>query len=199
VRGDLKAVIRAILLDPEARTAPARTDLAYGRFREPVLFVTALLRALGANSDGIGLDEVVKAMGQDPFYPPTVFNYFPADYKVPGTSLIAPPMGIHNTNTVLARSNFVTQLLWDHGLDPNDEVPGSVGTTLELGAYRALASDPRKLVATLDDMLYGGAMPPGVRNEIFLAVQAIDASDTRERARTAIFLAATAFHFQVSR
>ena len=199
VRGDLKAMIRAILLDPEARTAPDRTELAYGRFREPVLFVTAVLRALGANSDGIGLDEVVKSMGQDPFYPPTVFNYFPADYKVPGTSLVAPPMGIHNTNTVLARSNFVTRLLWDGGLDPNDEVPGAVGTTLDLTAYRALASDPRKLVATLDDMLYGGAMPPNVRNEIFLAVQAIDASDTRERARTAIFLAATAFHFQVSR
>jgi len=199
VRGDMKAMLRAILLDPEARTAPPVTDLAYGRFREPVLYLTGVLRALGANSDGIGLDEIAKGMGQNAFYPPTVFNYFPADYKVPGTTLIAPPMGIHNTNTVLARANFVNQLVYEDGLSPSDEVPGSVGTTLMLDAYEALASDPKQLVAALEDRLFGGAMPPDMRNEIYLAVSAIDASDARERARTAIYLAATSFQYQVSR
>jgi uncharacterized protein (DUF1800 family) len=199
VRGDMKAVLRAILLDPEARSAPPITDVAYGRFREPVLYVTGVLRSLGANSDGIGLDEIAKSMGQNAFYPPTVFNYFPADYKVPGTSLIAPPMGIHNTNTVLARANFVNQLVYEDGLAPSDEVPGSVGTSLMLDAYEALAADPKQLVAALEDRLFGGAMPPNMRNEIYLAVSAIDPSDTRERARTAIYLAATAFQYQVAR
>jgi uncharacterized protein (DUF1800 family) len=199
VRGDMKAMLRAILLDPEARSAPPITDLAYGRFREPVLYVTGVLRALGANSDGIGLDEVARSMGQNAFYAPTVFNYFPADYKVPGTTLIAPPMGIHNTNTVLARANFVNQLLYEGGLEPNGEVAGSVGTTLMIDAYQALATDPKQLVAALEDRLFGGAMPPNMRNEIYLAVSAIDPSRTRERARTAIYLAATAFQYQVSR
>jgi len=198
VRGDLKAVIRAVLLDPEARTAPT-DDPRFGRFREPALFVTAVLRALGATSDGIGLDEPVKAMGQNVFYAPTVFNYYPADFKIPGTDVIAPPMGIHNTNTVLARSNFVYGLLYEGGVEANDEIPGAIGTKLDLAPYMTLATDPRKLVAELDTRLYGGAMPPGVRNEIYTTVAALDANNRRERARVAIFLAATAFHFQTSR
>lgn len=199
VRGDLKAMLRAILLDAEARNAPDSTDAVYGRFKEPVLFVTGVLRSLGGSSDGIGLDEYAQGMGQNVFYAPTVFNYFPADYRVPGTAVVAPPMGIHNTNTVLARSNFVTHLLWDGGIDPDGEIAGATGTQLDLSGYAALAPNPRALVAALDDRLFGGGMPPNVRNEIYLAVQAIDAADPQERARTAIFLAATAFHYQVSR
>jgi len=199
VRGDMKAMLRAILLDPEARTAPPTSDAAYGRFKEPVLYITGLLRALGAGSDGIGLDEYAKAMGQNVFYPPTVFNYFPADYKVPGTTLTAPPMGIHNTNTVLARSNFVNQLLYEGGIERDDEIAGTIGTAIDITAYRALAADPKQLVATLDDRLFGGGMPAAMKNEIYLAVQAIDASALRERARTAIYLAATALQYQVSR
>jgi uncharacterized protein (DUF1800 family) len=199
VRGDMKAMLRAILLDAEARTAPAPSDAAYGRFKEPVLYITGLLRGLGAGSDGIGLDQYAKAMGQNVFYPPTVFNYFPADYKVPGTTLIAPPMGIHNTNTVLARSNFVNQLLYEGGIERDDEIAGTIGTAIDITAYRALAADPKQLVATLDDRLFGGGMSVAMKNEIYLAVQAIDASALRERARTAIYLAATALQYQVSR
>jgi uncharacterized protein (DUF1800 family) len=199
VRGDMKAMLRAILLDPEARTAPSASDRAYGRFKEPLLYVTGVLRALGARSDGIGLDEYVKAMGQNVFYPPTVFNYYPADYKVPGTELIAPPMGIHNTNTVLARSNFVNRLLYEDGLERDDEIPGSTGTLLDIAPYRTLAADPKQLVAALEERMFGGAMPPGMRNEIYLAVQAIDPADLDERARTALYLAATSLQYQVSR
>jgi uncharacterized protein (DUF1800 family) len=199
VRGDMKAMLRAILLDPEARTAPGAGDRVYGRFKEPALYVSGILRALGASSDGIGLDEHVKSMGQNVFYPPTVFNYYPSDYKVPGTSVIAPPMGIHNTNTVLARSNFVSRLLYDKGIEPSDEVAGATGTTLDIAPYAALSTDPRALVTLLDDRLFGGGMPANMRNEIYLAVQSIDPARSKERARTAIFLAATAFQYQVSR
>jgi len=72
----------------------------------------AFLRGVGATSDGIFLDEVTQAMGQNVFYAPSVFNYFPAEYRIPGTDVVAPPMGVHNTNTVLARSNFVFGMLW---------------------------------------------------------------------------------------
>jgi len=200
VRGDMKAVLRAILLDPEARTIPAGTPNAasYGRFKEPALYVTGVLRSLGAGSDGIGLADYVKSMGQDPFYAPTVFNYFPADYKVPGTDLIAPPMGIHNTNTVLARSNFASQILYNGGLDPSDDVPGSVGTSLDITAYKALATDSKQLLTAIDDRLFGGGMPFNVKNTIYLALESMDAGDTEARARAALYLAATAFQYQVS-
>jgi uncharacterized protein (DUF1800 family) len=199
VRGDMRAVLRAILLDPEARTAPTAANRDYGRFREPVLYITAVLRALGARSDGIGLSEYAKSMGQNPFYAPTVFNYYPADYTVPGTRLVAPPMGIHNTNTVLARSNFVSTLLYEHGLAPDEEVAGALGTSVDLAPLRALAGDAKRLVAEVDDRLFGGAMPFNVRNVVYQAVVAIDPADVRERARTAVYLGATSLHYQVAR
>ena len=196
VRGDLKAVVRAILLDPEARNDPG-PDVRYGRFREPAQYVTAILRGVGAASDGIGLEEVTRAMGQRIFYSPTVFNYYPAEYRIPGTDVVAPAMGIHNANTVLARSNFVYWMLWEDGLWPDDEVPGAIGTRVLLQPWVVLAADPRKLLAAIDDRFFGGAMPPGVRAEIYATMQAID--DAEERARTALFLAVTSFQYQVSR
>src|SRR5438128_736137 len=96
VRGDLKAVIKAILLDPEAR-GDAKTDPNYGKLREPMQFATNLARWLdvqgiaGGQSDGylFGRGEF-NGMSQSPFRSPTVFNYFPPDYVIPGTSLLGP-------------------------------------------------------------------------------------------------------------
>ena len=196
MRGNLRAVVRAILLDPEART-PADGNPRYGRFREPVQFVTASLRAVGVASDGIFLDEVTRSMGQDVFYPPSVFNYYPAEYRLPGTDVVAPSMALHNTNTVLARSNFAYWMLWDGGIERHDEIATSIGTRLQLQPWVALAADPRKLVEAIDQRFFGGAMPAGVGSTIYDALLAIDDAD--ERARTALFLAATSFQFQVSR
>ena len=196
MRGNLKAVVRAILLDPEARSVPDANP-RYGRFREPALYVTAFLRGVGVASDGYQLDEVTKAMGQNVFYAPSVFNYYPAEYRIPGTDVVAPAMGIHNTNTVLARSNFAYAMLWDDGIWPDEDIPGAIGTTVGLAPWVALAADSRKLLAAIDDRFYGGAMPAGVKAAIYDALLQID--DAGERARTALFLATTAFQFQVGR
>jgi uncharacterized protein (DUF1800 family) len=196
MRGNLRAVVRAILLDPEARTA-ADANPRYGRFREPAQYVTAMLRGIGATSDGIFLDEVTRAMGQDVFYPPSVFNYYPSEYRIPMTDVVAPPMALHNTNTVLARSNFAFGMLWEGGIDPHHEISTSIGTKLQLQPWIALAADPRKLLAEIDRRFFGGAMPPGVGSAIYDALLQIE--DARERARTALFLATTSFQYQVSR
>ena len=88
-RGDMKAVITAILLDPEAR-GDAKTDPNYGHLREPVLLMTNLLRMFNATSDGVlvtnvsGAGSFTTPLGQDVFNPPTVFSYFPADFGLPG-------------------------------------------------------------------------------------------------------------------
>ena len=95
VRGDLKAVIRAILLDPEAR-GDIKTDPNYGKLREPLLLATNLLR----NFDPLSADRTQKSdgaingqttnMGQSLWNSPTVFNYYPPDYVVPGTDVNGP-------------------------------------------------------------------------------------------------------------
>ena len=86
-RGDMKAVIKAILLDPEAR-GDVKTDPQYGKLREPVQFVTNVLKAfnvgsadLSQQSDGV-LTNYTNGLGQNPFNSPTVFNYYSPDYVI---------------------------------------------------------------------------------------------------------------------
>jgi uncharacterized protein (DUF1800 family) len=198
VRGDMKAVLRAVLLDSEAR-GDAKPDANYGMLKEPVLYITSMLRQLGALSDGAGLDQPAKAMGQDIFYSPTVFNYYPAEYRIPGTSLVAPQFGIHNTNTVLHRMNFAYDMIYNGGYGPDGDVPNAIGTQLDLTPFADVAGDPAKLVALINDRLFGGGMPFGIKAEITQAVTALSADDPDERARTAVFLAASSFQFQVAR
>ena len=198
VRGDMKAVLRAVLLDPEAR-GDVKTDPAYGMLKEPVLYITSMLRQLDAQSDGAGLERAARAMGQDVYYAPTVFNYYPAEYVIPGTALVAPQFGIHNTNTVLHRMNFAYDMIYNDGYGPDGDVPNAIGTRVDLRAFSAVAADPAKLVAMVNDRLFGGGMPVGIKAEILAAVGALPADDPDERARTAVFLAASSFQFQVAR
>src|SRR5437764_9131024 len=97
VRGDMKAIITAILLDPEAR-GDLKTDPNYGRLREPVQLITNLLRTFNSTSDGVLVSaspgSFTVPLGQDVFNPPTVFSYFPADFALPGTNIVAPEFGI---------------------------------------------------------------------------------------------------------
>jgi len=198
VRGDMKAVLRAVLLDAEAR-GDVKAEAGYGMLKEPVLYITSVLRELGAASDGAGLDRPAKAMGQDVFYSPTVFNYYPAEYRIPGTSLVAPQFGIHNTNTVLHRMNFAYDMIYNGGYGPDGDVPNAIGTAVDLKAFASVAADPTRLVAMVGDILFGGGMPLGIKAEITAAVNAMPADDPDERARTAVFLAVSSFQFQVSR
>ena len=198
VRGDMKAILRAVLLDPEAR-GDAKADPRYGVLREPVLYIMAILRGLDAVTDGNRLYEPAGAMGQDVFYSPSVFNYYPADYRIPGTTLLAPQFGIHNTNTVLHRANFVSEMIDEGGWSPDTELAGAVGTKIDIMPFRNAAASPSQLVNLINAKLFGGGMPLGLRDEIYNAVAALPASQRGERARTALFLTLTSFQFQVIR
>lgn len=224
VRGDLKAVIRAILLDPEAR-GNLKTDPDYGKLREPVLFVTNVLRPFNptANnnitvpgscnglSDGV-INPITQTLDQDVFNPPSVFNYYPMDYIIPQTPLSGPEFGIFSTGTALKRPNFVNQMA-----PPNSTgAPGILavnstatnptnvpcGTRIDLTRLQTLAvSDTTgaALVDTLNRELMHGSMSAPVRNEILTAVQAVSSADTLKRARTAFYLVTTLAQYQVQR
>ena len=197
-RGDLKAVLRAILLDPEARGA-RKIDPAYGKLVEPVLFMTGIARALNAASDGVVFRLPSAALGQFVFYAPSVFNHYPFDYVVPGTTLLGPEFGIQDSTTAVSRSNFATGLVFSNAIAPDPAVYGATGTTLDLAAYQAVAGDAAALAQRVDRHFMGGAMSAPMRNAIVGAVNALPASDTLNRARTAIWLAVTSPQYQVQR
>ena len=89
MRGDLKAVVKAILLDPEARGGGS-ASATYGSLKEPVLMMTNLIRGLSGITDGNRLEGNASNLGQRPYYPPTVFNYFPPDQTIQGTTTLGP-------------------------------------------------------------------------------------------------------------
>ncbi len=112
VRGDLAAVTRAILLDPEARGA-RKIDPEYGRLREPALFWTAMIRGLDITTDGVNPYSSSAQSGQLLFLPPSVFNYYPSDYTLAGSAIPAPEFGIFNSAEYLNRANQVNEVLYN--------------------------------------------------------------------------------------
>ena len=197
-RGDLKAVVRAILLDPEAR-GEIKTASAYGHLKEPVLLTTGLIRGLNGRSDGVYLRSQLGALGQPLFISPSVFNFYPPDYTLVSSGSIAPEFAILNAATVFGRANFINNLVFSNGIAADPSVTGSIGTSLDLSAYQSLAADPASLVDKLSFTFSGGSLSTSVRRSIVTAVNAVAATDTIGRARTAAYLVLTSSQAQVER
>ena len=198
VRGDLKAVVRAILLDPEARGAK-KLDAGFGKLREPAHYIAGMARALNATTDGVYFRTQPNAMGQTIYTSPTVFNYYSPDYVVPGTDSFGPEFGIQNTTTAFARVNFTNTLSFQATFAPDTSVYGSTGTQLDFSALMNVASDPAALVAKLDRVMMHNTMSAEAKNAVIAAVSAVAATDLSTRARTAFYLVATSSQYQVER
>lgn len=203
VRGDLAAVVRAILMDTEAR-GPTKTAPDYGQLKEPVLMVTGLIRALSGVTDGSNLEVVTGNLGQRPYYSPTVFNYFMPDAKVPGTAILGPEFGIHTTVTAIGRANLVYALVYG-GYAPNTTIPAATGTRLFMQQFESLADNPAAMVAQVNQVLAGGQFPAALEPTIVTAVNAVAASSPitdgqrTARARMAVYLMASSYDYQVQR
>jgi len=189
VRGDMKAVVNAILMDSEARRGddPTQVQASDGHLKEPVLLMLNLLRATNATSDGANLQNYASDMKEEPFESPTVFNFYPPDNGIPGTTLLGPEFRIFNSTTAISRINFV-----------NDLVYGSVGSTTktDISAYVALASNPPELVDSLSKVLTHGPLSDGARNTIITTITSL--TDNTKRAKTALYLIGSSSQFQVA-
>src|SRR5208283_4838354 len=108
-RGDMQAVIAAILLDSEARRGDSTTTAnpGDGHLREPVLYIANILRAFGATTDGAAPANSASSMSQSVMDSPSVFNFFPPSYGIPGTNLLGPEFDLETTATTLVRANFI--------------------------------------------------------------------------------------------
>jgi len=197
VRGDMKAVIRAILLDPEAR-GDVKLDPGYGKLREPVLLVASAARAVNTRTDGVYFGGIVKSLDQDLFNAPSVFNYYPPDYTLPGTMLLGPEFAIHNSSTFINRDNVINTLAFGT-IAPSATYPGATGSQPDWTALQASAADANTLADKLDALLLHGTMSPTMRAGLATAINTIAATDTLTRARTAYYLVITSSDYQVER
>lgn len=203
-KGDLAATVAAVLLDAEARGDGPASARA-GRLREPVQMMAGVLRALDGTTDGDALGwwwgEVLR---QHVFRAPSVFNFYPADYPVPGTAQNGAAFGIHNANGALQRMNFLSYLLDMGGSPPAADVPRAVGTRVRLDAFLADADDAGKLVDRLSLVAIGQALPAVPRDKVIDAVNAwtpaSDAANWRvNRVRTAAYLVFASPNYQLQR
>jgi uncharacterized protein (DUF1800 family) len=216
VRGNLKLVVQAILLDPEAR-GDVKTDPNYGKLREPAQYINGFLRAFNVKSfdktttsDGIvgsRSGDFTGTLDQSIFQPPTVFSYYQPAYEVPGTKILGPAFGILSTTTTLRRANNINTLIYNGvtvNLSPIASSPDRPrGTSIDIANLEALAGNPVDVVNALDALLLHGTMHAQMRSSIITAMSAInDANVTtrnQKRARMAVYLVATSSQYDVQK
>lgn len=216
-RGNLKFVVQAILLDPEAR-GDLKTDPNYGKLREPAQFINGFLRAFNvksfdklSTSDGVlgsrSSSDFTGSIDQPIFQPPTVFSYYQPGYEVPGTKILGPAFGILSTTTTLRRANNINTLIFTGVTSNASPTPTSPdrprGTSIDIANLEAMAGNPIDVVNELDSLLLHGTMHPQMRTSIVTAMNAInDVNVTtrhQKRARTAVYLVATSSQYEIQR
>ena len=191
-RGNLSAVVEAILLDTEARQSDSATTWipTGGHLREPVLFLTSVLRNLSATAtDSNELSGMSANMGQQLFYPQSVASYFPPTYPLPGyPSLLGPEFDTLNSSSGLARVNWVDGISWGGTSSP--------GVTVSLAPFLPLASNSTALIQTVNNAFMAGQMPQTTQSAIATALAATP-NDAASKVATAIYLTASSGLYQV--
>ena len=195
VRGNLAAVVRAVLLDPEARGDTPSSALE-GHLKDPALYIASLARALSASTDGVGLASATQSMGEPIYTSPTVFNFYPPTYSLPGTTVNGPEFFLDDDASAIARANAVDRLLRG-GWAADTSVAGATGTQVTFSAITG--STPAAVVDAAGTLLLHGPVPAATRALIVNAVAAVPATDPNGRARTAVQLLALSGAFQVVR
>lgn len=197
VRGDMKAV----LLDSEARAGDTDVNAANGHLREPVLWLTDVMRALNfTNNDAVAGNDIVgnasfaalgnytSTLSQKPYASASVFNFFPPNYYIPGSSTNAPEFGIENTASAVARLSLANTLVYNRISGFNVDL----SATSTLGK---LASNPGNLVDTLGQMFMHAQMPSDMRSAIVNQITSL--TDPAQRVRVAVYLVITSSQYKI--
>lgn len=207
-RGNMKAVITAILTDADARAADTSPNFDGGHLREPMLYMTNVMRGLGfVNNDAkAGNDVIANAsyntvgnytspLGEKPYTSGSVFNFFPPNYVIPGTTLNAPEFGQENTASAVLRLSLANSLVYS----------GISGFTVDLSKTSALGitasatgnamTDSGNLVDSLGVIFMHGQMPAQMRTAIVNHIATL--TDPAQRVRVATYLVITSSFYKV--
>ncbi len=213
-RGDLSAVIAAILLDDEARVLSNRDNPNYGKVREPVIRFTHWARNAGLNSvsvlGGNGLDGQFRIMdaaspselAQQAYRSPSVFNFYRPGYiaagsQTAGANLVAPEMQITTTATVTSFANYMQERI--------EEGRATVTFRPGYGPELSIADNADALVDRLNLTMTAGAMTAETRANIIAAVNSIPVrpdtapQDRRRRVNAAMLMTVLSSEYFVQR
>jgi hypothetical protein len=189
VRGDLKAVIRTILTDDEARAGDVpntASQATFGHLREPILFMPNILRGLNATlSSTSAIYNDATLLGEELFYAPSVFSYFSPQYRTE-KGLLGPEFQIYSTQTAASRGNIVNSAIYG-ALDK--------GTKVNLTPFVNLASDVNTLVDRISYVFLHSSMSSNLKQA---AIDAANAAATpTAKAQAALYIVLTSAEYQV--
>jgi uncharacterized protein (DUF1800 family) len=189
VTGNLKAVITAILTDPEARAGDDPNVAAnpnFGHMREPILFMANLLRGLNAT---LGASSTIygraSELGENLFYAPSVFSYFSPQYRG-AQGLLAPEFQIYSTQTASDRADIVNTILYG-ALDKS--------TTFDLTPFVRQAEEAGPLLNYISSIFLHGAMPAGLEQNFTDAVNAVTTATAK--AQAGLYVVLTSGDYQI--
>lgn len=201
-KGNLAAVVKAVLLDDEARSPDGLTDPGFGKLREPLLRLVQWARAFKASSlsgdwNFGNLSDPSTRLGQSPQRSPSVFNYFrpgyvPAGTAIAGAGLVAPEFQLANETSVAGYLNFMLGVCAARHADIRPDY----------SAERTLASDAAALVARIERLLCADQLGSGARQLIVDAIQGLpkaSSTDLDNRVATAAYLVLAAPDYLVQR
>jgi uncharacterized protein (DUF1800 family) len=187
VTGDLKAVVTAILTDPEARAADsASANPNFGHLREPILFVANILRGLNATVTAANtLQSAATEMGENLFVAPSVFSYFSPQYRTVN-GLFGPEFQIYSTQTVADRADIVNAALYGK-LDAT--------TIVNLAPFVSQAGNTANLLEYISSVFLHGGMSTALQQAATAAVNA--ASTPTAKAQAALYVVLTSGEYQI--
>lgn len=184
VRGDLKAVVRAILTDSEALSTASTNR---GQLRAPMQFTLGAIRALdGTIAENNSLPARNLDQGQNPMRPPSVFSYFSPFFAIPGTTVVAPEFQINTAHTSIVRANWANSFAYN---------PNNNDFSYDLASWTVWGESTTILLDRINTTLFGGAMPGAMRTTLSTALQAYNTPQAR--AQAALSLALSSGLFQV--
>ena len=201
VRGNLGAVARAILLDPEARTGH-QTVNNFGKLKEPLVRIANIWRAFDARAANgrYFFSSPERELGQAPLRAPSVFNFFSPSFQQPGeladAGIVSPEFQILTESNLVGTTNRLNTItLSDYEGAPNRRLEAVL---IQIGRERALAHQPGNLVAHLNRLMMSGRMTTTMRNAL---IELLDdtpfGDDGTERVIEAIFIIATSPEFAI--
>ncbi len=189
VRGDMKAVITAILLDPEARAgddANQPVNANFGHLREPVLFMPNILRGLNATlGPSSAIYNQTNELGEELFYSPSVFSYFSPQYRTE-KGLLGPEFQIYSTQTAADRADIVSTLLYG-SLDKS--------TAIDLSSFMNFSGNLNALVDYISQVFLYHAMSSNLQQAALQAAQA--ASNPDKAVKAALYVTLTSGEYQI--
>ncbi len=218
VRGDMKSVIRAIIVDEEARDCAAVNNAEFGMLREPFVRYVQLSKAFNLSTDSgnfrNAMYDINDQINQKPFTSPSVFNFFQPDHQPIGpiadADLVAPEFQLINSQTIIGYLNGLND--WIVRDRPTDEwnlysgetVPENEKAYFQLSDEIAIATDDRlhELTDRLNLILAQGRLSERSMNLIADALREFpqeDPEDLDERVRIAIYLVMSAPEFLINR